>query len=113
MVSINSDAWNRKNPGGSFAIDETRSGIMAGWRRAVELAMSNEEITQLAAVSRSRTERASRVERAQMLLAYHENPSFFAAARTASRNHVAGPWPPLRHTRRLDHERRFQSLDEH
>jgi hypothetical protein len=53
------------------------------------------------------------VERAQMLLAYHENPSFFAAARTASRNHVAGPWPPLRHTRRLDHERRFQSLDEH
>jgi hypothetical protein len=71
----------------SFAIDETRSGIMAGWRRAVELAMSNEEITQLAAVSRSRTERASRVERAQMLLAYHENPSFFAAARRLGAHH--------------------------
>jgi transposase len=71
----------------SFAIDETRSGIMAGWRRAVELAMSNEEITQLAAVSRSRTERASRVERAQMLLAYHENPSFFAAARRIGAHH--------------------------
>jgi transposase len=60
---------------------------MAGWRRAVELAMSNEEITQLAAVSRSRTERASRVERAQMLLAYHENPSFFAAARRLGAHH--------------------------
>jgi transposase len=71
----------------SFAIDETRSGIMAGWRRAVELAMSNEEITQLAAVSRSRTERASRVERAQMLLAYHENPSFFSAARRLGAHH--------------------------
>jgi transposase len=60
---------------------------MAGWRRAVELAMSNEEITQLAAVSRSRTERASRVERAQMLLAYHENPSFFSAARRLGAHH--------------------------
>jgi transposase len=60
---------------------------MAGWRRAVELAMSNEEITQLAAVSRSRTERASRVERAQMLLAYHESPSFFAVARRLGAHH--------------------------
>ena len=60
---------------------------MAGWRRAVELAMSNEEITQLAAVSRSRTERASRVERAQMLLAYNESPSFFAVARRLGAHH--------------------------
>ena len=43
---------------------------MAGWRQVVELAMSNEEVARLAAVSRSRTEPASRVERAQMLLAY-------------------------------------------
>src|ERR1700756_4255760 len=54
----------------SFALDETRSCIMAGWRRAVELAMSDEEIATLAALSRSRTELASRVSRAQMLLAY-------------------------------------------
>ena len=60
---------------------------MAGWRRAVELAMSNEEIAQLAAVSRSRTERASRVERAQMLLAYNESPSFFAVARRLGAHH--------------------------
>jgi hypothetical protein len=51
---------------------------MAGWRHAVELAMSGEDIDRLTGISRSRTERASRVERAQMLLAYRENPSFFA-----------------------------------
>src|ERR1700752_5133700 len=49
---------------------------MAGWRRAIELAMTDEEIATLAALSRSRTELASRVSRAQMLLAYRENPAF-------------------------------------
>jgi hypothetical protein len=47
-------------------------------RHAVELAMSGEDIGRLTEISRSRTERASWVERAQMLLAYRENPSFFA-----------------------------------
>jgi len=51
---------------------------MAGWRRVVELAMTCEEIERLTALSRSRTEPASRVSRAQMLLAYRENPSFCA-----------------------------------
>src|SRR3984893_17773417 len=35
-----------------FAFGETRSGIMAGWRRAVELAMTVEEIERLTALSR-------------------------------------------------------------
>jgi hypothetical protein len=48
---------------------------MAGWRRVVELAMTGEEIERLTALSRSRTEPASRVSRAQMLLAYRENPA--------------------------------------
>src|SRR5260370_20147787 len=61
-----------------FAVGETRSGIMAGWRRAVELAMTDGEMERLTALSRSRTEPASRVSRAQMLLAYRENPSFCA-----------------------------------
>src|SRR6201993_5396501 len=65
----------------------TRSSKMAGWRQVVELAMTNEEVARLAAVSRSRTEPASRVERAQMLLAYRENPSFFAAARSLGAHH--------------------------
>src|ERR1700719_366942 len=65
----------------------TRSSKMAGWRQVVELAMTNEEVARLAAVSRSRTEPASRVERAQMLLAYRENPSFFAVARRVGVHH--------------------------
>jgi len=43
---------------------------MATWRHAVELAMTDEEIGRLMAISRSRTEAASRVGRAQMLLTY-------------------------------------------
>jgi len=42
---------------------------MAGWRRVVELAMSDEEVATLTTLSRSRIELASRVSRAQMLLA--------------------------------------------
>src|SRR5467141_5237278 len=60
---------------------------MAGWRRIVELAMTCEEIEHLTAVSRSRTEPASRVERAQMLLAYRENPSFFAVGQRVGVHH--------------------------
>jgi hypothetical protein len=51
---------------------------MATWRQALEVAMTDEEVARLVALSRSRTEPASRVERAQMLLAYRENRSFFA-----------------------------------
>ena len=41
---------------------------MAGWRQAVALAMTGEEIEALTALSRSRTEPAGRVSRAAMLL---------------------------------------------
>jgi transposase len=71
----------------SFVTDETRSCIMAGWRHAVELAMTEEETAKLATISRSRMEPASRVERAQMLLAYRETPSFFAVARRLGAHH--------------------------
>src|SRR3954467_4229053 len=60
---------------------------MAGWRRAVELAMTCEEIERLTALSRSRTEPASRVSRAQMLLAYRENPSFCAVGQRVGVHH--------------------------
>ena len=48
---------------------------MAPRRRVIKLAMSEQEIETLTALSRSRTEPASRVSRAAMLLAYRENPS--------------------------------------
>ena len=60
---------------------------MAGWRRAFELALSEEDVRKLNAVARSRTEPASRVERARMLLAYREDPSFYAVGRAVGVHH--------------------------
>ena len=60
---------------------------MAGWRQAVEVAMTDEDVGRLMAISRSRTEPASRVERAQMLLAYREKPSFFAVGQRLGVHH--------------------------
>src|SRR4249920_3661388 len=54
----------------SFVLDQTRSFGMAGWRQAVELAMTDDEIEKLALIARSRSEAARRVERARVLLAY-------------------------------------------
>ena len=71
----------------SFVVDRTRSGIMAGWRQAVALAMTGEEIEALTALSRSRTEPAGRVSRAAMLLGYREKPSFFAVGRRLGVHH--------------------------
>ena len=60
---------------------------MARWRQAVELAMTAEDIERLMVISRSRTQAASRVERAQMLLTYRENPSFFAVGQRLGVHH--------------------------
>jgi transposase len=60
---------------------------MATWRHAVELAMTNEEVASLVAISRSRTEPASRVERARMLLDYRESLSFFAIGQSLGVHH--------------------------
>ena len=49
---------------------------MAAPRRVVELAFSDNEAPELARLSRSRTDPASRVERARMLLAYRQTRLF-------------------------------------
>ena len=61
--------------------------IMTAWRRAVELALESEDVAKLTSIARSRTEPASRVERAKMLLAYWEDPSFFAVGRALGVHH--------------------------
>src|SRR5467141_417191 len=60
---------------------------MATWRQSFEVAMTDEDVARLTALSRSRTEPASRVQRAQMLLAYRENPSFFAVGQQVGVHH--------------------------
>ncbi len=60
---------------------------MAGLRRAIKLAIGEEELAALRAIARSRTEPASRVERARMLLAYREDASFFAVGRAVGAHH--------------------------
>jgi hypothetical protein len=51
---------------------------MAAWRQAMELAIGEEDLVALGVIARSRSEPARRVERARMLLAYRDYPSFFA-----------------------------------
>jgi transposase len=60
---------------------------MARRRQAVELAMTGEDMETLTALSRSRTEPASRVSRAAMLLAYRERASFFAVGQRLGVHH--------------------------
>src|SRR5712671_1136210 len=60
---------------------------MAAWRQAIELAIGEGDLAALGAIARSRTEPASRVERARMLLAYREDPSFFKVGRAVGVHH--------------------------
>jgi len=61
--------------------------IMAAPRRVIELVFSREDVAELLRFARSRTEPASRVERARMLLAYRETPSFYAVGRALGVTH--------------------------
>ncbi len=61
--------------------------VMAGLRRAIELAIGEEDLAALRAIARSRREPASRVERARMLLACREDTSFFAVGRVVGAHH--------------------------
>ena len=60
---------------------------MAAWRRAIELSLGDADTAKLKSIAQSRTEPASRVERARILLAYREDPSFFAVGRALGLHH--------------------------
>src|SRR5258708_14392028 len=60
---------------------------MTAWRQAIELAIGVEDLARLVSIAQSRTEPASRVERARILLACREDPSFFAVGRALGVHH--------------------------
>ena len=68
-------------------IEDEGLKAMAAWRRAIELSLGDGDVERLRSIAQSRTEPASRVERARILLAYRENPSFFAVGRALGLHH--------------------------
>jgi hypothetical protein len=60
---------------------------MAAWRRAIELSLGDSDVEKLRMIAWSRTEPASRVERARILLGYWENSSFFAVGQALGLHH--------------------------
>src|ERR1700674_363146 len=60
---------------------------MTAWRRVIELSIRAEDLARLVSITRSRTEPASRVERARILVAYREDPSFFAVGHALGVHH--------------------------
>src|SRR5271157_5845457 len=60
---------------------------MTARRRAIELSIGEGDLARLVSIARSRTEPASRVERARMLLAYRKDPSFFAVGQALGVHH--------------------------
>ena len=60
---------------------------MAAWRRAIELSLTDTDTAKLTSIAQSRTEPASRVERARILLAYREDPSFYAVGQVLGLHH--------------------------
>ena len=72
------------SPSGGLADGEM---VMAAPRRVIEVSFSEKELSDLACVSRSRTEPASHVQRACILLTYREKPSLYATGRTIGVTH--------------------------
>ena len=60
---------------------------MVAWRQALALVIDDEELAQLTTIARSRTTPASRVERARILLAYRDEPCFFAVGQALGLHH--------------------------
>src|SRR6201987_5912762 len=60
---------------------------MAAWRRAIELSLGNAEVEKLRSIAQSGTEPANRVERSRILLAYREDPSFYAVGQARGLHH--------------------------
>lgn len=62
-------------------------GIMAAPRKAIEISIGEDDLARLATITRSRTESASRVQRARMLLRYRDDPSSYGVGRALGVTH--------------------------
>src|SRR5574341_1304936 len=60
---------------------------MTALRRVIELSIGKADLAQLGSIARSRTEPAGRVERSRMLLAYRQDPSFYAVGHALGVHH--------------------------
>ena len=81
---------------------------MAAPRLVIELSIETAELAQLSSIARSRTEPAGRVERARLLLAYYDEPSFYAVAQATG----ACPQTVQRCVERAAAENALAALDE-
>jgi hypothetical protein len=81
---------------------------MTAWRRVIELSIGDADVAKLTLIARSRIEPASRVERAGILLAYREDPAFFAVARALGLHHQ----PVRRYIERALAYGPFEALDD-
>jgi len=60
---------------------------MTALRRVIKLSIGKVELAELASIARSRTEPAGRVERARVVLAYRQEPSFYAVGQALGMHH--------------------------
>jgi hypothetical protein len=60
---------------------------MAAPRRVIDISINETDLTRLEAIARSRTESASWVERARILLAYRADPSAYAVGEAVGVTH--------------------------
>jgi transposase len=61
--------------------------VVAAPRRVIEVVFTEEDLADLERISRSRTEPASHIQRARILLTYRQTPSLYAAGRAVEVTH--------------------------
>src|SRR3977135_3083525 len=61
--------------------------MMTASRRVIKFTIGNADLSELESIARSRTEPVGRVERARVLLAYRQDPSFYAVGQALGMHH--------------------------
>src|SRR5216684_2471853 len=60
---------------------------MTASRRVIKFTIGKADLSELESIARSRTEPVGRVERARVLLAYRQDPSFYAVGQALGMHH--------------------------